>query len=255
MDLDLPSRIAVLADIHGNADALRAVLSDIDSHGAGLIVNLGDQFSGPLAARETAAILRSTGGVCLRGNHDRWLVEQAPEEMGASDRAAYDQLTPDDLEWLRALPSNCEMGGEIFACHATPGDDLTYWMHRVEGDGTVGPRSLAEVDALAGAERAPLLLCGHSHLAGEVILSDGRRILNPGSVGLPAYDDDVPVYHVMEAGAPDARYMILDRTEFGWDVTWRVVPYDASRMIAMAQDQGRLDWAHALATGYMPDRP
>ena len=50
----VPTRFAVIADIHGNADALSAVLADIDRRGIGTVVNLGDHFSGPLAAAETA---------------------------------------------------------------------------------------------------------------------------------------------------------------------------------------------------------
>jgi hypothetical protein len=39
-----------------------------------------------------------------------------------------------------------------------------------------------------------------------VALPDGRQIANAGSVGLPAYEDDVPSWHVVETGTPDARY-------------------------------------------------
>ena len=54
------------------------------------------------------------------------------------------------------------------------------------------------------------MLCGHSHIARAVRLSDGRLIVNPGSVGSPGYRDIHPFPHVMEAGTPDARYAILE---------------------------------------------
>ena len=47
-------RFAVISDIHGNSDALAAVLADIDALQIETIINLGDHLSGPLAARETA---------------------------------------------------------------------------------------------------------------------------------------------------------------------------------------------------------
>ena len=55
-----PDRFVLIADIHGNADALAAVLADIDAReGAGAgIVNLGDHLSGPLDPAGTAALLR-----------------------------------------------------------------------------------------------------------------------------------------------------------------------------------------------------
>ena len=66
----LPDRFAAIADIHGNVDALRAVLDDIAAHGVTTIVNLDDLFSGPLAADETAGVLAETPMITLRGNHD-----------------------------------------------------------------------------------------------------------------------------------------------------------------------------------------
>ncbi|MEN0099242.1 MAG: metallophosphoesterase family protein, partial [Brucella pseudogrignonensis] len=92
-------RFAVIADIHGNSDALAAVLADIDALNVQTIVNLGDHLSGPLAARETADMLMAREMIAIRGNHDRWLVEKAVEDMGPSDRVAYDQLEERHLAW------------------------------------------------------------------------------------------------------------------------------------------------------------
>lgn len=61
--------------------------------------------------------------------------------------------------------------------------------------------------ALAGAPRGTeVVLCGHSNTPGVVRLTDGRLIVNPRSVGLPAYDDDHPHPHMMESGTPHARW-------------------------------------------------
>ena len=74
-----------------------------------------------------------------------------------------------------------------------------------------------------------LILCGHSHLARAVRLSDGRLVVNPGSVGSPGYRDIHPYPHVVEAGTPDARYAILELADESWRVTFRHVPYDHER--------------------------
>ena len=84
-------RFAALADIHGNSFALEAVLQDMDSLGIKDAVNLGDFFSGPIDAAKTAALLLERDFVSVRGNHDRYLIEQDPAEMGPSDRVAFDQ--------------------------------------------------------------------------------------------------------------------------------------------------------------------
>ena len=64
-------KIAAIADIHGNVDALDAVLTDIERHQPDLIVNLGDSFSSPLLAGETAERLMPLDLPTVRGNHDR----------------------------------------------------------------------------------------------------------------------------------------------------------------------------------------
>jgi predicted phosphodiesterase len=85
-------RFAVLADINGNALALEAVLRDMDKLDLSTAVNLGDFFSDPLEAGRTASLLMERGFSSIRGNHDRYLIEQDPSEMGLSDKAAFDQL-------------------------------------------------------------------------------------------------------------------------------------------------------------------
>jgi len=119
-------RFAVISDIHGNSDALAAVLADIDALQIETIVNLGDHLSGPLAARETADMLMAREMICIRGNHDRWLVEKSLAEMGASDRVAREQLDDRHIEWLRAMPASRSLAdGRIFICHGTPSSDTT----------------------------------------------------------------------------------------------------------------------------------
>lgn len=243
-----PGRLAVLADIHGNADALSAVLADIDSQGAGTILNLGDHFSGPLAAAETWEILAARPMISIRGNHDRWLVEQTPEEMGTWESHAFRDLPAAALDWLRSLPATADLGA-AFLCHATPADDLTYWTETVGADGTVALRDQPEIEALAEELAQPLLLCGHTHVPRALALSGGRLLVNPGSVGCPAYDDDLPVPHRVETAGPQARYALLDPGAAGWTVTHRAVPYDPSRMIDLARARGQTGWAQALATG------
>lgn len=241
------SRVAVLSDIHGNADALRAVLADIAALGIAEIINLGDHFSGPLAAAETAQILREVPMQCLRGNHDRWMVEKPLKKMMLSDRQAHGQLSTAELDWLRDLPASLRLGA-IYATHATPQDDVGYWLQEVSPEGQVGPRDLAAVEAMAMGIDAEVLLCGHTHVAAMARLSGGRLIVNPGSVGLPAYDDDSPVPHVMQSGTPRACYAVLEQGA-EWRVDLRDVTYDPSRMIEMALAAGRPNWARGLEFG------
>jgi hypothetical protein len=97
--------------------------------------------------------------------------------------------------------------------------------------------------------RHGLILCGHTHVPRAVRLDDGRLIVNPGSVGLQAYDDVHPRPHVVENGTPHARYALLTRRAGDWQVDLRALPYDWASAAGRAEANGRGDWADALRSG------
>jgi predicted phosphodiesterase len=105
---------------------------------------------------------------------------------------------------------------------------------------------------LGAAVDVPLLLCGHTHLQRSMRLPSGTFVVNPGSVGWPAYDDDHPYPHVMEAGTPHARYAIADDETGQWRAEFRAVDYDWNRAVAVAEANGRADVGRALRTTTHP---
>ncbi|SDT30230.1 metallophosphoesterase family protein [Bradyrhizobium canariense] len=244
-------RFAAIADVHGNYLALEAVVADIRAQGIDEIVNLGDMASGPLDARRTMDALMALDAIHVLGNHDRYLIDRPPEQMGSWDRPAYAQLDPRHLDWLRTVPSTRVFRDHVFLCHATPDNDQVYWLETVLPDGTVRMSSLEAIEEVAKDITQPLILCGHTHIARAVRLGDGRLVVNPGSVGSPGYRDIHPFPHVIEAGTPDARYAILECEGGVWRATFRHVPYDHEAMAALAQRNGQPELAVALATGWI----
>ena len=245
-------RIAVLADVHGNLRALRAVLEDVEQQSPDLVLNLGDCLSGPLEAADVAETLMPRGFPTIAGNHDRQLLTTPRSEFGASDRAADAQLTDAHREWLRSFPATMSVAGDLFLCHGSPRSDLEYLLEDVDGGRMrLAPReSLLERIARA-PENAKVVLCGHSHVPRTVML-DGRLLVNPGSVGLQAYTSSDPVPHVSETGSPHARYALLDRRGSAWRVSFVAVEYDWNAAAATAAAAGVDDWALSLASGYAP---
>ncbi len=242
-------RIAVLADIHGNLRALEAIQSDLRKQSPDLVVNLGDHLSGPLQAAATADALMSESYITIRGNHDRQLLDRPVEEMGASDRAAYSQLDSGHQAWLRSLPAKLELEPGSLLCHGSPVDDMHYLLEDVRQDG-VHLASAATIRERLGSIGPALVLCGHSHVPRAISIGGDVQILNPGSVGLPAYDDVRLAPHYMETGSPHARYALLDREARGWRITFVAIEYDWHSASDEARRANRPDWAHALATGY-----
>lgn len=255
-------KFAVLSDIHGNLPALEAVIADAQAQGAEAFVNLGDIVSGPLWPAETAQRLMPLGWPTLAGNHERQVLTQSLDEMSATDRHTAPRLSAAQREWLASPPPTLRWQPDVLLCHGTPTSDLHYLMETVTPDfepgvsnglrGATRDELLERLgDAMLGVPHA-LVLCGHTHVPHCVRLPDGRTLLNPGSVGLPAYDDAHPHVHFVENGSPQARYGLVTRKAGGgWIVKLRRVDYDAEAAARQAERHDRPDWAIALRTGRM----
>jgi diadenosine tetraphosphatase ApaH/serine/threonine PP2A family protein phosphatase len=85
----------------------------------------------------------------------------------------------------------------------------------------------------------PVMGCGHSHRPRAVRLTDGRMIVNPGSVGLQFVH-----------GSPDARYAVVEEKAGRWSVTQRIIPYDHEGAASLAERNGFPKWRPALTTGW-----
>jgi predicted phosphodiesterase len=242
-------KLAVISDVHGNVAALEAVIADIRRRGADLIVNLGDCVSGPLWPKETCDYLRDLNIPTVRGNHDRIVGQDEPGDLGPSDRFAFDRLSPEERRWLGALPTTLEIEPGLVLFHATPHDDLSYLLEEVIGERLV-LASPAEISSRLKSFEGRIALCGHSHQPRIVRLPSGMLVINPGSVGCPAYEDDRPP-HVSETGSPHARYaMITTREASPPEIDLIAVEYDWESAAEIAARNGRPSWAHALRTGY-----
>lgn len=256
-DVSLPRRIAVLADIHGNVLALEAVLADLGRRGgADLIVNLGDCVSGPLWPRETIERLLPLAWPTVRGNHDRRSALDPLDEMGPSDRFAYDRLTEAQRDWLAALPIQATPEPTIVAFHARPDHDERYLTENIVDGRVVRAEPATIARRLEGLDPAfRLLLCGHSHRPELIELPGGPIVFNPGSVGCPAYFDPTEPAHRSEQGSPHARYGLVEvgGEDFGFQSI--AVGYDHEAAARRAAESGRPEWAEGLRTGFITKPP
>lgn len=243
-------RIAIVSDIHGNLPALESVVRDIGRRSVDMVVNLGDSLSGPLLPLETAQFLMARDWLHLSGNHERQLLTLGPNERGASDQFTHSQLTEKEFEWIAAQRPEAQFSPEVMLCHGTPTSDAEYFLETVEST-HVRVATLSEVDARLGHIEADLIACGHTHVPRSVRASTGQLIVNPGSVGLQAYDARHPFPHVMETGSPDARYALVERLADIWVATLISVPYAYRAMVKLALSRKRQDWACALESGYI----
>lgn len=244
-------RIAVFSDVHGNRPALEAVLEAIGREQPELIVNLGDVASGAVDPRGTLDLLLERPEILtLRGNHERNLLERRPKKMSRVDRLAHAVLSDRDREWMASLPEQARPREDVLAVHGAPGDDCCYLLETVERSGLRAATDTEIIERLgADAGGFRLLLCGHTHLQRSRRLPDGSLVVNPGSVGWPAFADDDPFPHRIEAGTPHARYTTVSRNGEGWTAIEHQVEYDTERAARLAEAHSRPDIARALRTG------
>ncbi|HEY7288514.1 MAG TPA: metallophosphoesterase family protein [Vicinamibacterales bacterium] len=212
-------KILILSDLHGNAEALDAVLA-IEPYDELWV--LGDLVTyGPEPERVVRAI-RERAEMVVRGNHDHAVGYDvdprcSPPFRGmaeATRQLALKTLSDDDRRYLRELPltASAECGSQrFFLCHATPSDPLFAYCP---------PDSPAWV-AEASAVDADVILVGHTHLP-FIRPVEGRTVINPGSLGQP------------KAGGPEASYAVWDDGR----ITLRKIKYPVERTVAKLGELG-----------------
>ena len=169
-------RVAALYDLHGNLPALDAVLEELLAEAVDAVVCGGDVVWGPLPG-ETLHRIEEAATHFVRGNADRHVAEG---EGSDPTRWCADRLTQDERDRLGAWPGAVELDvdaiGRVLFCHASPHDDEA-------GFTEATPEEIA-APLLAGVE-ADLVVCGHTHAQFDLRF-DGVRVVNAGSVGMPA---------------------------------------------------------------------
>jgi predicted phosphodiesterase len=180
--------VAALYDIHGNLPALEAVLAVIARAPVELIVVGGDVFPGPLASECLSLLLSQPTPL-------RWLMGNGDREVLAARRGAVSATVPaavvPALEWHAAQMRNADAAlmaqwpatqavtvdgvGDVLFCHATPHSDTAIFTAQTDLD---------IVAQLLGDVRAPVVVCGHTHVQFDRQIG-GTRVVNAGSVGMP----------------------------------------------------------------------
>jgi predicted phosphodiesterase len=229
-------RLGVIADIHGNDVALRAVLQDADPLRVDRWWALGDLvLFGPRPA-EVLELLRGLPGISmLRGNGDRYVLtgEQPAPHSTAADAAGSIDLVERygamaaGIGWTRgvldqagliddllALPAQLRLrlpsGSNVLGVHASPRAD--------DGPGIepgIADEDLRPLFAGCGAD---VVVGGHTHTATDRMV-DGIRALNPGSAGLPRT-------------CGEASWLLLEDDGDALAVSLRSAPFDADTVVS-----------------------
>ena len=208
----------MLADIHGNVPALRAVLSQIDRDPVDAIVVGGDAVGGPMIAATLELLTARPEAVhWVAGNCERETLAvydgTAPADDPAGRAAAWSAAAL-DRRWrdeIASWPIRLSLHGVCF-CHGSPRRDDEILTRRTP-DATL-------LDALSPAVE-PLVVGGHTHQQMVRRLGQGRTYANAGSVGMPYEGRAGAFWMLVEDGVPDPR-------ETGYDLTAALVDLRAA---------------------------
>lgn len=122
-------RIAIISDIHGNLEALKATLKDIEKRKVDKIICLGDIIAKGIHPKECIELIKKNCEVVLRGNCDRYFsteykkIEEFPEKEQQRIQWNQSMITKEDREYLLNLPYCYEFymsGSLVRLFHATP---------------------------------------------------------------------------------------------------------------------------------------
>lgn len=250
-------RILILSDIHANLEALEACLEAAPRHDR--VFNLGDIVGYGANPNEVTERSRALGSVFVRGNHDKACtglirVDDFNPVAGLAVLWTREQLTPENLDFLRTMPQGPVAPIEKLLCvHGSPRDEDEYVL------------TAQEAWDILDQSPVPLILFGHTHVQGAYWIDDvnerqgvvdpgyasaegkqhfvlrlketGKYLVNPGSVGQP------------RDGDPRAGFAVYD-TEAG-SVTFHRVPYDIEQAQKKIRSAGLPDrLASRLAEGH-----
>ncbi len=160
------TRLAILADVHGDDDALERALAQIARLRCEQVVCAGDLVGFGPAPERVVGLVRERRIPCVRGDHDAWAVCAPPGGGSGPDR-----------EVLRLLPRSWRAtidGVRVAMWHAGPGGDT-------EG---IDAELVSEEEVAQYLDQAKtdVLLVGHTHAPMCLAGPDGARIVNPGAL-------------------------------------------------------------------------
>ena len=225
-------RYAILSDIHGNIEALEAVLADIDRQKIDAIISVGDIVGYYPDPEQCVKRLRERSPVGVAGNHDYAAVGRIDTSTFTYYAFAAMEWTKANIsaetkEYLAALPLTLEKEGMFFT-HASPTNPQS-WSY-------VFPDSEAAVFEAFSSLAFPVNFIGHTHWPSIMIQSGDRIALHPehtiklnskscylinvGSVGQPRDFDPRSCYAVYDTAT---RHVSLLRVPYDYTITQRKI--------------------------------
>lgn len=187
--------LGLIGDIHAEDRRLAACLHALREAGAELLLATGDIVDGRGDANRCCALLEQHGVLCVRGNHDRWVLRSDMRSLPFATELS--SLGEQSRRWLSTLPPTRSietLGGPLLLGHGTAEQDMMGLAPDDEG------YALACNDALTrvlDAATYRLLVGGHTHRR-MLRRFDDLFAINPGALCDARYAADPPGFALLE---------------------------------------------------------
>jgi putative phosphoesterase len=201
-------KISLIADIHSNLLALEVVLDAIRKRGIQTVVNAGDIVGYGPRPNEVIDLVRKSGFLSIRGNHDQAVLvgeyEWFNEHAAAAAIWTASKMKTENFEFLSRLNREEVVridGRAIGIFHGSPEDPDEY----------VFDESRAR--ELLQKSECEVIICGHTHCPMQVRI--GKKLfINPGSVGQPRDRNPNASFSIVDLGTMESEIVRV-----GYDVS------------------------------------
>ena len=233
-------RVAIISDIHGNLDAFRQVLNDIEASGIDAVVCLGDNVGYGPEPEQVIRQVRNRNIPCVMGNHeqavlDRRYLDWFNPAARKSLQKTMPLLSEDSINFIRGLKSSLVIYQSRFV-HGFPPDSMYTYLFQASKDTLKQTFSEMKERLCFVGHTHKLKLIGFDGKVSQHILlkerimkhlhKDRKYIINVGSVGQP------------RDGNNNAKYVIWNTSEDSLEV--RFVPYDIAAVVSKIMAAGLL---------------
>ena len=227
-------KIAVISDIHGNMQALDAVLENIKKENCEKIFCLGDlAMAGPQpfeTVEKIRGLQKTTDFTIIQGNTDEMIancdnqilhmLEENNPVMAHALESDITTVSEEQKNYLRNLPSQKEIeieGLKILLVHGSP---------RKNNENIFDNLKIEEVEEMISGTNADIIFCGHTHVPCGYQTNTKQTVVNAGSVGRPFSEEPKSCYAVLE----------INNREFS--IKHNLVDYDFKTAAKLLEQRG-----------------
>ena len=224
-------KVAIISDIHGNFQALEAVVNDLKIQGCEKVLCLGDlAMAGPEPEKIINFVKSQTDWEIIQGNTDKFIADFEPslidfmkDKFPVMANALLDDvkiLDKNSKMYLKSLPAQKEFeieGVKILMVHGSP---------RKNNEDILPDMPLETIEEIIKGTTAQVIFCGHTHVPCGYQTNTKQTVVNVGSVGRPMTKN------------PNACYVIADFKNGEFSIEHNFVDYDREKAANLMKQRG-----------------